>query len=92
MMNKHQLNDYNHIDLCQMYIEAFENNKQVIVRKSKELGFNGIEFYDTIEQLFDELGNIEDLDIRSFSKPKQNKNGRYYLKIGQNPELEIELI
>lgn len=91
MMNKKQLNDYNHMELCQMYIEAFENNKQVIVRKSKELGFNGIEIFDTIEQLFDELGNIEDLNIRSFSKSKQNKN-RYYLVLGNGEELEIELI
>ena len=89
-MNKQKLNDYNHIELCQMYIEAFENKNQVIVRKSKDLSFNGVEIYDNIEQLFDELGNIETLDIRAFSKIKQNKN-RYYLNIA-GEELEIELI
>ena len=89
-MNKQKLNDYNHIELCQMYIQAFENKNQVIVRKSKELGFNGVEIYNNIEELFDELGNIETLDIRTFSKVKQNKN-RYYLNIA-GEELEIELI
>ena len=90
-MNKQKLNDYNHIELCQMYIEAFENKNQVIVRKSKDLSFNGIEIYNNIEELFDELGNIETLDIRAFGKVKQNKNGRYYLNIA-GEELEIELI
>ena len=69
---------------------AYEGGYQVITRADKSLGFNSIEIYNTVEDFINDLGHIEDLDIRSFYK--QNKNGRYYLTVGHEPELEIELI
>lgn len=90
MMNKKELNEKQFLNFINFFIEAKEGGYQIITRSSKELGFNGIELYDNADDFINSLGNIEDLDIKNFYK--QNKNGRFYLKIGQNPELEIELI
>lgn len=90
MMNKKELNEKQFLNFINFFIEAKEGGYQIITRSSKELGFNGIELYDNADDFINSLGNIEDLDIKNFYK--QNKNGKFYLKIGQNPELEIELI
>lgn len=90
MLSKKELNERQYLEFINFYIEAVEGGYQIITRSSKDLSFNGVEIYEGAEDFIDSLGNIEDLDIQSFYK--QNKNGRYYLKIGQNPELEIELI
>ena len=91
MMNKKELNERQYLEFINFYIEAVEGGYQIITRSSKDLSFNGVEIYDNAEDFVNELGNIEDLDIRSFSKSKQNKN-RYYLVLGNGEELEIELI
>ena len=90
MMNKQQLNEQQFLNFINFFVEAKEGGYQIITRSSKELGFNGVEMYEDADDFINSLGNIEDLDIQSFYK--QNKNGRYYLKIGKEPEIEIELI
>lgn len=90
MMNKKELNEKQFLNFINFFVEAKEGGYQIITRSSKDLSFNGVEIYEGAEEFIDSLGNIEDLDIRSFYK--QNKNGRFYLKIGQSPEIEIELI
>ena len=90
MMNKKELNEKQFLNFINFYIEALEGGYQIITRSSKDLSFNGVEIYEGAEEFIDSLGNIEELDIKSFYK--QNKNGRFYLKIGQSPEIEIELI
>lgn len=90
MLSKKELNERQYLEFINFYIEALEGGYQLITRSSKDLSFNGVEIYDNAEDFVNDLGNIEDLDIQSFYK--QNKNGRYYLKVGHEPELEIELI
>lgn len=90
MLSKKELNERQYLEFINFYIEAVEGGYQLITRSSKDLSFNGVEIYDNAEDFVNDLGNIEELDIRSFYK--QNKNGRFYLKIGQSPEIEIELI
>ena len=90
MMNKQQLNEKQFLNFINFFIEAKEGGYQIITRSSKELGFNGIELYDNADDFINSLGNIEDLDIKNFYK--QNKNGKFYLTVGHEPELEIELI
>ena len=89
-MNKKELNEKQFLNFINFFVEAKEGGYQIITRLPKELGFNGIELYDNADDFINSLGNIEELDIKSFYK--QNKNGRFYLKIGQSPEIEIELI
>lgn len=89
-MNKKELNEKQFLNFINFFIEAKEGGYQIITRSKKDLSFNGIEIYEGAEEFIDSLGNIEELDIRSFYK--QNKNGRYYLTVGHEPELEIELI
>lgn len=90
MMNKKELNEKQFLNFINFFIEAKEGGYQIITRSSKELGFNGIELYDNADDFINSLGNIEELDIKSFYR--QNKNGRFYLTVGHEPELEIELI
>lgn len=89
-MNKKELNEKQFLNFINFFIEAKEGGYQIITRSSKELGFNGIELYDNADDFINSLGNIEELYIKSFYR--QNKNGKFYLKIGHEPELEIELI
>ena len=90
MMNKKELNEKQFLNFINFFVEAKEGGYQIITRSSKDLSFNGVEIYDNADDFINSLGNIEELDIKSFYK--QNKNGRFYLKIGQSPEIEIELI
>ena len=89
-MNKKELNEKQFLNFINFFIEAKEGGYQIITRSKKDLSFNGIEIYEGAEAFLDSLGNIEELCIKSFYK--QNKNGRYYLTVGHEPELEIELI
>lgn len=89
MLSKKELNERQYLEFINFFVEAVEGGYQIITRSSKDLSFNGVEIYEGAEEFIDSLGNIEDLDIRSFYK--QNKNGRYYLNIA-GEELEIELI
>ena len=90
MLSKKELNEKQYLEFINFFIEAKEGEYQIITRSKKDLSFNGIEIYEGAEGFIDSLGNIEELDIKSFYK--QNKNGRYYLTVGHEPELEIELI
>ena len=90
MMNKKELNEKQFLNFINFFIEAKEGGYQIITRSKKDLSFNGIEIYDNADDFINSLGNIEELYIKSFYK--QNKNGRYYLTVGHEPELEIELI
>ena len=90
MMNKKELNEKQFLNFINFFIEAKEGEYQIITRSKKDLSFNGIEIYDNADDFINSLGNIEELYIKSFYK--QNKNGRYYLTVGHEPELEIELI
>ena len=90
MLSKKELNEKQFLNFINFFVEAKEGGYQIITRSSKDLSFNGVEIYDNADDFINSLGNIEELDIKSFYK--QNKNGRFYLKIGQSPEIEIELI
>lgn len=90
MLSKKELNERQYLEFINFFIEAKEGGYQIITRSKKDLSFNGIEIYEGADDFINSLGNIEELYIKSFYK--QNKNGRYYLTVGHEPELEIELI